>query len=205
MTTGVGVESTHVTQWLPQFIFYVSATQLQRVKITLLGEGTIVDLDDAGLNAIGSAFRINDVTNGYVIPIADGFIPGQNVDYVFTNAAVATPVIYGFSLNRGTRPISSKTQTINADSGVTLDDFSLAAFPNSGATDEWNIQYMDNLVQKLDQPELRAQLSFDNLIKNAAADLMMRNDDRTIQQINYIPKATSAIYVQRILNPIVEG
>src|SRR4030042_3942145 len=101
LTTGVGVQTVIKLNYLPQYIYYLAATQLTGLIVTVSGDGVICNLDATGLSAISGIRRYGAVATSYMIPLADGFIPNKVVEMVFTNSAAQTPDIFGFSNNKG--------------------------------------------------------------------------------------------------------
>jgi len=70
MTTGVGVVTTFNLTWVPQYIHFVAGTQITGLKVTVLGDGVIMDLDAAGLSVLYNIRQFGQVINGYTVPLA---------------------------------------------------------------------------------------------------------------------------------------
>lgn len=201
LTTASGIVTSIPLTWVPESIFYVAATQLLGLTIESIDSGVITNLDGAGLTSFGLANHTDRVTNGYLIPIANGKIAGKNIDLTFTNSAAQTPIIYApTTRSAGRNPlfVQSVQQQALADSGILLQDFSRAYFPNAAAADIFQITYRGGLTYKTTREELQAVLAIGNVIANGAADYMINNTLGNIVMVQFIPAATQTIYVQRL-------
>lgn len=203
LTTGSGVVSTINLQYLPQQIWYVAATQLTSLKVEVLGEDApIVDLDADGLSAIGLQDRVGNVTNSYIIPLADGLVTNKNVVMTFTNSAAQTPDINAFSKEEGLNFVKSSKQKVLASSGVDVpgDSFDLISFENgTNASDVLNITFIDEdtgkeIVQKFTLADLQIDNSIDSRVNNTDEDYYIEQDG-TILNINYVPNADTTLYI----------
>lgn len=204
LTTGAGVETPIDLTYLPQFIAFEAATQLTSLKVEVLGEGTIVDLDADGLSTIGTSGMISQKTNGYLIPLADGLVKGKNVTLTFKNSAAQTPTIRAFSFNdEGANYIRSTQQKVFASSGIQIDGgaFTFISFENGSATDdELNVTFLSGrgaVVQKMTLTDLQIRNSTRYLIQNTDEDYYMIQDG-TIGKIDYIPNADTTLYLQTL-------
>ena len=206
LTTGATVSTSLSTNFLPQFLYYTAATQLTSLKVNVLGEGTITDLDAAGLNSIGQLMYIGKETNTYMIPLATGFFAGKNVTYTFVNSATQTPTIFVSSTNNaanngGMYVICSSQQAL-AKSGATIKDFLSAHFPNSASTDLFSITFADNHQEtNMARAELQARLQQKQYVSNTAADYMVLNQDQNVRAVSIIPDATQFIYATAFQQP----
>jgi len=193
MTTGVGVVSTFNMTFVPQYIAYVAATQLTGLKVTVLGDGVITDLDAAGLSAVYNIRSYGQVANGYMIPVADGLIPSKNVEITATNSAAQTPILYAIALQKGTAYIQCLRQTALANSGIQLQKFAYIAIPAIAATDILNITYVDGLVQNL----ASAELAFIAQLNESASLNVIDNVEGFIDLVQFTPSANRTVYVVR--------
>lgn len=193
MTTGVGVVTTFNLTWVPQYIHFVAATQLTGLKVTVLGDGVITDLDAAGLSALYNIRQYGQVANGYTIPLADGLIRGKNVEITTTNSAAQTPILYGMSMQMGSRYIQCLRQTALANSGVVLDKFAYLAIPAIAATDVLNITYVDGLTTKVEAAELPAMA---NVFQSAGINII-DNVEAMMDEVQFTPSANRTVYVVR--------
>ena len=193
LTTGVGVVSTFNLTYVPQYIHFVAATQLTALKVTVLGDGVICDLDAAGLSALYNIRQFGQVTNGYNIPLADGLISGKNVEITVTNSAAQTPVLYAVSMQKGSAYIQCLRQTALANSGVNIEKFAYLAIPAMTTADVMNITYVDGLVQNVVSPELAAM---SNLVQSASLSVI-DNVEGFIDLVQFTPAANRTVYVVR--------
>lgn len=199
LTTGAGIVTPVSLNWLPQFIYYTAATQLEALKVNVLGEGTVCDLDAAGLSSIGIMRNVGRVTNSYKIPLATGFFPGKNVTMYFTNSAAQTPTIYANSDNSSAKGggmyVISSSQEAQKKSGATLQNFLSAHFPNAGATDTFSITYADGHQETdLTRLELQYRLQQYQYVSNSASDYMLLNDRQRIKEVSIIPALAQLVY-----------
>ena len=193
LTTGATVVSTFNLTWVPQYIHFVAATQITDIKVTVLGDGVITDLDAAGVSALYNIRQFGQVTNGYTIPLADGLIRGKNVEIVVTNSAAQTPTLYGISLQAGSRYIQCLRQTALANSGLVLDRFAYIAIPAIAAADVLNISYVDGMTTKVEAAELPAMAA---LFESASLNVI-DNVDSMIDEVQYTPAANRTVYIVR--------
>lgn len=210
LTTGAGVDTTIELTWVPQFIFYVAATQLQAFRATVLGDGVIANLDANGLDSLGNVGVMQRVTNGTYIYLADGIMKNRNITLTFTNSAAQTPTVYGAGIENGRVYIQNIQARALQSSGVTLTKFLAAGFPNAAAADEFNITYRrdktrKNLTQKWNRIDIQAQLGMEQFVRNGSADYTVRNMDQRLKEINFIPAASQQIYVMRVAARAADG
>ncbi len=197
LTTGDTVVTTFNTTYVPKFIHYVAATQLDGIKITVQGDGVIFDSDTDGLNSAGVLRQFGQVSNGFLITIANGFIPGKNVIWEFTNSGAQTPVIYVSSDETAQKPmyLQMLRQAVLANSGQNFVDFATLALPSLGASDVVNILYNDGTQQQFNRAELLAYLQ---LTQNVVASrYTIDNFAGRIKLVNVIAAAAQTAYVQR--------
>lgn len=196
MKVKVLVASTTTTwnmTWLPEYFFFVAATVPTMFKVSVFGDGVIADLDGDGLDALNSIKHIGQVTNGYMIQLADGIIKGKNVEVSITNAVATTVDVYGIVLEDGDIYVQSLRQQALAASGVDITDFAYACFPSAATGDVWNITFEDGTTHKFERAELNALLCLEeNPVGNK---YNIDNIDGTITLVQFIPAATQTIYI----------
>jgi len=179
--------------WLPQFLFFVAATVPTMFKVSVFGDGVIADLDGDGLDALNSIKHVGQVTNGYMINLADGIVKGKNVEISITNAVAAGVDVYGIVTEEGDIYVQSLRQQALASSGVEIRDFAYAAFPSAAAGDVWNITFADGITHKFEMAELNALLALEE--NPISGKYNIDNLDGTIKVIQFIPAATQTIYI----------
>lgn len=194
LTTGAAVVTVVTLNYLPAALYYIATTQLQGIKVTVAGDGVILDLDAAGLNAVSGIRRYGAVANSFIIPLADGFVPNKVVEITFTNSAAQTPDIYGYSLKKGIAYIISRQQKVLASSGATFEKFAQLAFASPTTSDEINIGFVDGHVQKVVSVEL---LGIYTYYSNETDSYCIDNIDGAINYVNLIPSTDRTCYVTR--------
>lgn len=201
LTTGAAVVTTFNLTYVPQYIFYVAATALTGVKCTVQGTNTITDLDANGTVCVGNIRQINRVTNGYLIPLATGFIPGKNLELVFTNSAAQTPAVYAISLRNSVEQayFSCLRLAALANSMVEVEKFSFLGLANAATGDNIIISFVDGLVQKVQMEELLATQNLFQGDVNTAAAKGIDNVDGLIDKVQFTAAAAQTIYPVRVL------
>lgn len=193
MTTGAAVVTTFNLTWVPQYIHFVAGTQITGLKVTVLGDGVICDLDAAGMSVLYNIRQFGQVTNGYNIALADGLIRGKNVEITATNSAAQTPILYGTSMQMGSHYIQSLRQTALANSGVVLSQFAYLGIPAIAAADVLNITYVDGLTTKVEAAELPAM---SNNFQSAPLNVI-DNIESMMDEVQFTPAADRTVYVVR--------
>ncbi len=193
MTTGAAVVTTFNLTWVPQYIHFVAATQITGLKVTVLGDGVIMDLDAAGLSVLYNIRQYGQVTNGYTVPLANGLIRGKNVEITATNSGAQTPILYGVSMAAGSRYIQCLRQTALANSGVEIERFAYLGIPAIAAADVLNITYVDGLTQKVEAAELPAMA---NVFQSGSLNVI-DNVEGMIDNVQFTPAANRTLYLVR--------
>lgn len=193
MITGAAIFTTFNLTWVPQYIHYVAATQIAGLKVSVLGDGVITDLDAAGLSILHNIRQFGKVENGYTIPVANGLIRGKNCEIVVENSGVDTPVLYGISMAAGDHYIQCLRQTALANSGVEVEKFAYLGIPAMEAADVLNITYVDGLTQKVEFAELKAM---SNIFQSEPLNVI-DNVEGMIDLVQYTPVANKTMYLVR--------
>lgn len=192
LTTGAAVVTTLQTNYLPAWLYFVAATGLTSIKIEVSGDGVVLDLDTSGIASLSGIRRFGAVTNSYLLPLADGLIPGKVVNWTFTNSAAQTPDIFGFSLQRGTAYIKSTRIYALAGTETLVEKFAHLGFDSTLAdTDILNVSYVDGHIEKLTGTELKGMYTiYSNEIDAFAID----NVEHNIDNVRFIPGAARTLY-----------
>lgn len=208
LTTGAGVVTSVNTPFLPERIAYTAATQLSGVKVSVQGDGVIFDSDANGLTHAGVSRVIGQVTNTFVLTLANGLVKGKNVLFEFTNSAAQTPVIYYDS--------DSTPSGVNNDQPLYLQmmkvpvlvggndytDFATLSFPSLAAADSITILYNDGTVQaNMNRADIQYRLGYLQNVVNTPI-YTIDNYDQRIKSVTLIANATQTGYMQRFA-PIV--
>ena len=206
LTTGAAAVSTFNTTYLPKYLFYSAATQLTGVKITVQGDGVIFDSDANGLSQMGVLRTFGQVSTGYVFTLSNGFVPGKNVIWEFTNSAAQTPIVYVSSDETPLQPLYLQLlrQAILANSGMNFTDFATLALPSLAASDVVNVLYNDGTQQQLNRVDIQYKLGYTQNVLNTPVYLIDNFAGR-IKLVNVIAGANQTAYVQRWVPAIGGG
>lgn len=193
---GVGVTQTFFLPKCPQSIIFVAATVPTGLKVFVDNE-TVLDLDAAGISAVGRLRNISIPTNLYDITCGNGEIEG-NTRIEFTTAAVGAIDVFGYSLGTGDTYCKTIKITATANSGLPLNKFAFAVIPTFASTDYAMVTYQNGYQIRLDDPtELRYLLSYAQAAQNNGNDLVIDNLDAIIKEVVYYPSAARDIYIAR--------
>lgn len=197
LTTGVGIVTTQDANYLPMYLYYVATTQLTGLKVTVAGDGVVLDLDAAGLNSISGIRRFGAVANSFYIPLADGFVPNKVVIYEFTNSAAQTPDIFSHSLaNDGDMYIVSTRTKVLASSGHVFRDFAHLSILAAASGDMITVGFSDGLVQDFRYEEL---LGWYTLYSNEVDSYCIDNIAQAISYVKLIPAADRVCVVTKYI------
>lgn len=191
LTTGAGVVTTIDLQFCPEKIAYVAATQLTGLKVEVLGEGVVVDLDATGLTAQGRHRLVGFPTNGYVIDVADGIITGKNTRLTITNSAAQTPDIFAMGDNNGNIYVRTQKATVLLNNNTYFEKFAALFLPSLAAGDKVTMTYEDGLTQIWDRDDIMAYSGY----YQQAAAYVIDNLDGRIKSAQVLVAATQTVYV----------
>lgn len=194
IAAGIGTATTINLTYVPQYLYWANATTLQALRVIIEGDGTIVDLDTAGINALKCVMMPGRQTNGFYMPLSNGFIPAKNVAIIATNGVAAAIDLYGFSIDKpANRYIQSVMQNVLANSGISVSNFITLALPNAvTATDIINVEYANGLVQRYDAVDLLAQNAFyQNDITNS---ISVNNFRQNVRRVDFTPALAQNVY-----------
>lgn len=199
IAAGVGTATTFNLTYVPEFLYYVQATQLQNMKFNIEGDGTLIDVDTAGLNLFHNLRLMGIPTDGHLLRLTNGFIPGKNVDLTITNGVAAAIDLFGFSMHKnGTLYFVKGQTTVLANSGRDFRDFSLLGLPGMSAvigTDTVNVTYEDGQVQRYEAAEINA---ITGGTQNLITDTMFDNYDQRIKVVSFQPATQQTAYFERM-------
>lgn len=208
LTTGAAVVTNANEQFLPERIWFAAATQLSGIKITVQGDGVVMDLDANGITHSGLNRVIGQVTNGYVLTLANGLITGKNVLFEFTNSAAQTPVIY---YDSDSKPPTGVPMILQAGKlpvlvgGTTIENFATLSLPSLAAADVLTIQYQDGTIQSnMTRVDLQYRLGFTQSIVNTPI-YQIDNYNGDIKSVNLNVATAQTAYVQRWVPSIPGG
>jgi hypothetical protein len=193
-TTGAVISTAYTFNltFLPQYVFFVAAAA-PSLKISVFGDGVVTDLDAAGCLFVQGLRMNGRVTNGYMIPCANGLIKGKNVEIIYTTGGAVAIDLYAISLRNGDAYIQCLRQTALANSGVNIQKFAAVGMGNGATGDIINITFKDGLSQKVQFEELKPTLGlYCNDINNVIG---IDNVDGEIEQVSFVPAATQIIHL----------
>lgn len=191
---GVGTATTIDLTYMPQVLYWANATTPQALRVIVEGDGTILDLDTAGLNALKCVSQPGRAANGFYISLANGFVPSKNTQIIFTNGVAAAIDLYGYSLMKpATKYVQSVQQNVLANSGIVVSNFMVLALPNAvTATDIINVEYVNGHVQRYDAVDLAAMNAvYQNDLTNA---ILVNNLRQNVRRVDFTPALAQNVY-----------
>lgn len=195
-TIGIGATETFQTNYLGTYLLLVgqgiNANTI--VKVVPMGDGVLVDLDEAGVDAVGVWKLIGDVGNDHrIIPLADGLVPNKVVDITITNGSAATLNVYMPVTKKGSMYIQCVQQTILANSQAIFQDFS-ALFLNAMTLElgQITVDWRDGSSHTFSPTEL---IQFSLMFQETLANVLDNTDGR-VRKVTIIP--TTDLKVQLV-------
>lgn len=201
LTTGAGVVTSSNLAFLPERIEFVAATQLSGVKVTVQGDGVVFDSDANGLTHMGVNRVLGQLTNSYVLTLADGVFKNKNVLFEFTNSAAQTPTVYydsDSSAPQGELPLFLQAMKVPLlVGGNDFSDFATLSLPSLAATDSITVTYRDGTVQaNMNRQDLQYRLGYTQLIVNTPI-YQIDNLNKMIKNVTVVCGAAQTGYLQR--------
>lgn len=201
LTTGAAVLTSANLQFLPERIEFIAATQLTGVKITVQGDGVVFDSDANGLTHAGISRVLGQVTNSYILTLANGLIKDKNTLFEFTNSAAQTPTVY---YDSDSKPPMDQGDTFLQMMKVPLlvggndfDDFATLSFPSMAATDSVTVLYKDGTVQaNMNRIDLQYRVGYVQNVVNTPI-YTIDNFSRNIKGVTFNAVAAQTGYMQR--------
>jgi len=195
ITLGVGVSTTIQLTYLPQYLGFSIGTTPTSIRVNVLGDGVVMDLDAAGIVQLNGFETLGLVAAQFLIPLADGLVKGKNVEITIVNADAAGFTIFGWSKLPARNYFVYQRQTILANSGVDFNNFALLAVTAPGATDIFNITYRSGIVESnATLNEIRDDVSY---FQNNVGVFLINNLDQIIKTVNIIPAANRTAYLMK--------
>lgn len=194
LTTGDTIVTTINLNYVPQYLYWIAATPLKGLKVTVAGDGVLVDLGEADIPTVSGIRRFGAVTNSIYVPIADGLIPNKVTTIEITNSAAQTPAIYGHSLQYGSVYITSLKTTVLASSGKWFSDFAQLGIVSMATTDLLTVEYQDGCVQDFESTEL---LGVYTLYSNEVDSYCVDNIEQNIKRVKLTPAANRVVVATR--------
>lgn len=204
-TTGAIISTAYTFQltYVPQYLFWATAVAPSALKCSVFGDGVLTDLDAAGVLFVQGLRMVGRVTNGYMIPLANGLITGKNLEIIYTTGAATAVDLYAISMRKGDAYVQCLRQTTLANSGVQLKKFAAIGLGNAATGDTINISYADGLSQKVQFEELKPTLGlYCNDINNMIG---IDNIDAEISEVLFTPAANQIIHLVKYALPVDMG
>lgn len=195
---GIGTTTSFTQQFLPEVIWFTTATPPD-INIKISGDGTTWDVPGLAVNEFATIRQLSRTANYYLLRTASGLVKGKMTTYTITNQTAAAFNVYGDSR---VTPVASQlfyvlanSQVCLAASGYTFTGFDYLSFANAGATDRYNVTYMDGTQQPYDsRDELKAMLQlYQNSISSVAYNF--DNISKNIKSVQVIPAAQQTAYI----------
>lgn len=198
LTTGAAVVTSANLTFVPERLWYTAATQLSGIKVSIQGDGTSFDADANGLTHVGVNRIIGQVTNTYIITLANGLFKNKNTLLEFTNSAAQTPIIYYDSDSTSKTPLYLQMAKVPLlVGGNDFTDFATLSLPSLAATDLITVNYADGTVQAgLTRLDIQTRLGFTQNVVNTPV-YMIDNNDQSIRSVTVLAGAAQTGYVQR--------
>ena len=178
-------------QFCPQYLS-ISGGTITSVKVDVLGAGTIMDLDAAGLAAVG--YRdLKAVTSGlFLLPLADGLVKNKTLVITIVNTHVSADAdVCAFSYNEGSVYIKSETQTVLANNNPMLYNFAQVWLPNLASGDKVTAEFADGTNQIFEREELGLM----STQQQATSQYLVDNKLQTYSNIRVLVATTQSVYV----------
>lgn len=197
-TSGVGTATTYTANFCPAWLYWNNSTVPQGLKVTVLGDGVICDLDAKGIAAISWLGTEGNITNGFCIPLADGVCVNKTTEIVFTNGVAAAIDVYGFGEKLADSYFVTKRQTITASSPYVIENFLYLGLPDIASGDQMQVLYVDGLQQKVDNVDLLALQSIYENNANLTNNKGLANFQQRIDRVTFIPAAQETVFLVMI-------
>jgi hypothetical protein len=186
--------STVQVNYVPQFIYFVASSAPSRITITPLGSSPIVDLDASGVACMANMRNQGTITNGYLLPVANGQIKNRVTEIIFTNTVAGVVNVYDIGMEEGTGYIQTIGQTILAGNTVEFVDFHAIGIPSAASGDVFDITWVGGLTHRFVRDELLAMIAMTQV---GTSQYLVDNWEHKIRKILITPAATQKVYVTR--------
>jgi hypothetical protein len=206
LTSGAAAVNNYKLNYVPGFLYLTDvATQLTDIKVTVAGDGVIVDLAAAGITGVGVLGRYGAVANSYYIPLATGFIPDKVCEIRTTNSAAQTPVVYGHAFSRSAKRntprgvyVQTLRQTVLANSSFVFRDFVQLVVDSPTTSDIYLVQFQDGHQEQMESTEL---LGWVSLFANDTGSYIVPNTNARINYVRLVPSTDRTVYMTKFVQP----
>lgn len=108
--------------YIPQFIAFDNIQNIDKITVTALGAGTVIDLNDND-NIKAVLQDDNFGTSGGILMLSDGLIPKENCQISVTSNATGTLKVFAFSLQKGTYVLRTNEVQTLANTSTRFENF----------------------------------------------------------------------------------
>ena len=208
LTAGVGQVDTFKINYVPAWLYYSCDTaQITSMKVTVAGDGVILDSASAGLDDLGTIGRFGGADKTYYIPLATGFMPDKVCEIVTVNSdAIQTPTLYGHSFGRSfTRNtprgvyVQTVRQTVLANSVYVFRDFVQLIIDSPTTSDIFLVQFQDGHQEQMESTELIAWISLFG--HSSTTNYVIPNTNARINYVRLVPSTDRTVYVTKFVQP----
>ena len=192
LITGIGVVTTIDLEHVPQFLFIGAPDAdlpISKFELTVSGQS----FQNISIQALIQAFSKYmmegllgaDVKVSQVLKLADGFIPGKNVQIRITNAGATTPDIHTFSAVKGAFPIAAGQINVKQNDSETFSGFETVIFDPANL-DYVDVTFSDGHKDKLQGVELDVLFSLNHQADADGRLIGMTVIDNQMDQITQV-------------------
>lgn len=202
---GAGAGTINV-QYVPQFLLVrgtagAALTGDITIQIDVQGDGTIMNLDAAGFDAMSNLnqfFQLpaNADTTGRAFQLSNGLVNAKSVSITIANADAAAVDVYGWSKQKvATFYMTYATTLVNANSGADFSKFAVLAIPGALAADRFTTIYDDGTNNAgMTLNELRADTAY----YQTPSVIMINNiAPARLRTLSMIPSTNRNVYMMK--------
>jgi len=166
------------------------------VKVVPLGDGVLLDLDNAGVTDVGKADFINPGSAQVkILTLADGLVSAKVVDITVKNDGADDIEIYMPVFQKGSMYVQTMQQTVLAASQSVFTDFEKIFMPALKENDRITVDFADGSSHTFDGNEL-ALLTY---VQQVDEICMIDNSDGVVKKVTIIAESDSRVYLTRYM------
>jgi hypothetical protein len=197
-TLAASTTTTIELPYCPAVIHFDASTVPTDMKVNVLGDGVVCDLDGAGIAAASRMFRVGNLADQYFIVIANGLVR-KNTKITITNAVAGTVDVYGYSERNATYYVQSLQQKCFQNSNVPFANFLELALPDMTGNDKLTVNYRAGFTDDIAPNDLRVQSSVTTYTDDTDSDYRLRNLKNRIGGASFLAAADQQVYLFRIV------
>jgi len=166
------------------------------VKVVPLGDGVLLDLDNAGVTDVGKADFINPGSAQVkILTLSDGLVAAKVVDITVKNDGADDLEVYMPVFQKGSMYVQTMQQTVLAASQSVFTDFEKLFMPLLKANDRITVDFADGASHTFDGNEL-ALLTY---VQQVDEMCMIDNSDGVVKKVTIISESDSRVYLTRYM------